>query len=293
MALNDGTDAAQDDKIELNGDVKQLALYVGATAVFGAGVGAVMGIEPAEQFFAGYLLEQSLSIDNLFVFILVFRYFKTDAAGQDKVLGYGIGGAAVMRFVLILLGSAAVEQFRPILLVFAATLLYASYSLLTGGGEEEEEDMANNWIVNSCRKVISVSDTYDGDNFFTMANGVKVATPLLLVVAVIELSDVVFAVDSIPAIFGVTTDPFIVYTSNMFAILSLRALYGFVATVVDELEYLQTAVALVLGFIGLKLVGEVGLNVEISTLASLVVVVALLGGGVAASLLLPPPSKSD
>jgi predicted tellurium resistance membrane protein TerC len=105
-------------------------------------------------------------------------YFKTDAAGQDKVLGYGIGGAAVMRFVLILLGSAAVEQFRPILLVFAATLLYASYSLLTGGGEEEEEDMANNWIVNSCRKVISVSDTYDGDNFFTMANGVSEPSPL-------------------------------------------------------------------------------------------------------------------
>lgn len=103
-------------------------------------------------------------------------YFKTDAAGQEKVLGYGIGGAAAMRFVLILLGAAAVEQFRPILLVFAATLLYASYSLLTGGEEEEEEDMANNWIVNNCRKLISVSDTYDGDNFFTMANGVR---PLL------------------------------------------------------------------------------------------------------------------
>jgi TerC family integral membrane protein len=137
-----------------------------------------------------------------------------------------------------------------------------------------------------------VSESYDGDKFFTVQNGVKVATPLLLVLAVIELSDVVFAVDSIPAVFGVTLDPFIVYTSNMFAILSLRALYGFVSTAMSELRYLDKAVALVLGFIGAKMVAEFG-EVHVPTDVSLLVVGLVLGGGVGASLLLPEARESD
>lgn len=271
--------------------LKALVSYVTAAVVFGGGIWATMGADSGQEYFAGYLLEQSLSIDNLFVFILIFDYFETTQEAQDRALAYGLWGAAIMRLVLILAGSAAVENFRPVLLVFAAILLYSSYSLLTGD-DDEEEDLAENAVVKACKKVITVSDNYDGANFFTMVNGVKTATPLLLVVAIVELSDVVFAVDSIPAVFGVTTDPFIVYTSNMFALLSLRALFVFVAEVVAKLEYLQTAVALVLGFIGAKLCVEVGLDIEIPTVASLGVVAGLLGGGVAASLLLPSKEES-
>lgn len=272
--------------------LKQLVAYVGAAVAFGGGIWFTMGADSGQEFFAGYLLEQSLSIDNLFVFILIFNFFETTPEAQEKALAYGLWGAAVMRAVLILAGSAAVESFRPVLLVFAGILLFSSYKLLTGD-DEEEEDMNDNAVVKFCRKYITVSDDYDGANFFTLENGVKVATPLLLVVTIIELSDVVFAVDSIPAVFGVTTDPFIVYSSNMFALLSLRALFAFVAEVVAELEYLQTAVALVLGFVGAKLCLEVGLDIEIPTLASLGIVAGLLGGGVAASLWLPSEKEES
>eukprot|EP00241_Pyramimonas_parkeae_P005965 CAMPEP_0114245694 /NCGR_PEP_ID=MMETSP0058-20121206/12045_1 /TAXON_ID=36894 /ORGANISM="Pyramimonas parkeae, CCMP726" /LENGTH=388 /DNA_ID=CAMNT_0001358789 /DNA_START=387 /DNA_END=1553 /DNA_ORIENTATION=- len=270
--------------------LKALGAYVGLAVAFGAVVWGTVGSEAGEQYFAGYLLEQSLSVDNLFVFLLVFKYFETTPEAQSRALSYGLYGAAGMRLALILAGSAAVEHFRPVLLVFAAILLFSSYKLLTEE-EEEDEDLSDNALVNLCKKFITVSDDYDGDKFFTLKDGVRTATPLLLVVAVIELSDVVFAVDSIPAVFGVTTDPFIVYSSNMFALLSLRALFAFVSEIVAELEYLQTAVACVLGFIGAKLIAEVGLNVEVPTLLSLQIVASLLGGGVAASFLFPSEKK--
>ncbi|KAL3162674.1 hypothetical protein ABBQ38_008718 [Trebouxia sp. C0009 RCD-2024] len=270
-----------------------VAAFVGAALLFGIGIWQTLGAEKAEEFFAGYLLEQSLSVDNLFVFILVFRYFRAPKADQDKVLSYGIWTAAVLRLVMILLGSELIESWKPVLLLFAGILLFSSFKLLTGGKDEgEDEDLSDNGVVKLCRRLIPVSDSYKGDSFFTMENGKRVATPLLLVLAVVELSDVVFAVDSIPAVFGITHDPFIVYSSNMFAILSLRALYGFVNTIMSELRYLDKAVALVLGFIGAKMLADFG-GYHVPTTASLGVVVTTLAGGVAASLWLPVKADSS
>ena len=201
----------------------EVAAWVGAAVAFGLGVGAVMGAEKAEEFFAGYLLEQSLSVDNLFVFVLVFDYFKVPLASQPRVLNYGIWGAMVMRAAMIIAGYEAVTNFKPILLVFAGVLIFSSYKLIAEGEEEEEEDMSENAIVKFCSNLLPVSKDYDGENFFTTENGAKIATPLLLCLCVIELSDVVFAVDSIPAVFGITEDPFIVYSSNIFAIMGLEA----------------------------------------------------------------------
>ena len=274
---------------EGEGSMTEVALWVGAATLFGLGVGATMGAGKAEEYFSGYLLEQSLSVDNLFVFVLVFDYFKVPMKQQQKVLSYGIGGAMAMRAAMIVAGYEAVTNFKPVLLVFAGVLIFSSYKLITEE-EEEEEDMSENAIVKFCSNMLPVSEDYDGDNFFTTVRDdktgemIKTATPLLLCLCVIELSDVVFAVDSIPAVFGVTQDPFIVYSSNILAILGLRSLFAFVAVMVAELEYLQTAVAAVLGFVGCKMVAGFG-GVEISTEASLAVVVGMLGAGVSLSLM--------
>ena len=284
--------AVAKDSEEQVGNMAEVAAWVGAAVAFGLGVGAVMGAEKAEEFFAGYLLEQSLSVDNLFVFVLVFDYFKVPLASQPRVLNYGIWGAMVMRAAMIVAGYEAVTNFKPILLVFAGVLIFSSYKLIAEGEEEEEEDMSENAIVKFCSDLLPVSKEYDGENFFTTENGAKIATPLLLCLCVIELSDVVFAVDSIPAVFGITEDPFIVYSSNIFAIMGLRSLFAFVATMVAELEYLQTAVAAVLGFVGCKMVVEFG-GVEIPTEASLAVVVGMLGAGVALSLAKKDDGEDD
>jgi len=272
---------------------ESLAAWIGAAMAFGAGVWYFEGRTKGEEYFAGYLLEQSLSVDNLFVFVLVFNYFKTPAEYQNKVLTWGIATAAVLRAVMIVLGVELIEKFEPILAVFAAILLFSSYKLLTEGDGDEEEDLTDNSIVKFCRKFINATSTYDGDRFFTtLSDGTRAATPLLLTLAVIELSDVVFAVDSIPAVFGVTQDPFIIYSSNIFAILSLRSLYTFVSTVMSELRFLDKAVAVVLGFIGAKMLLSFA-DINIPTDVSLLVVGVLLGGGVAASLMIPETAESD
>ena len=270
---------------------ESLVAWVGAACAFGAGIWYTQGAEKAQEYFAGYLLEQSLSVDNLFVFVLVFNFFKTPAAVQPKVLTYGILTAAVLRAVMIILGVEILQEWDGLLAVFAGILLYSSYQLLFGT-EEEEEDLSDNPVVKFCKGMIKTSDSYDGNNFWTVENGVKVATPLLLTLAVVEVSDVVFAVDSIPAVFGITLDPFIVYTSNIFAILSLRSLYSFVSTMMTELRFLEKSVAIVLGFIGVKmLLGLAGFDIETSV--SLLFVGLVLGGGVGASLLLPEPSHAE
>lgn len=178
--------------------------WVGGAAVFAAGLFALAGPVTAEEFVAGYLVEQSLSVDNLFVFLLLFDYFKVPLSYQDRVLNWGIYGAIVMRAVLIGVGAAALKQFHAILLVFAGILVYSSANVLLGGDDDEEEDMSENTIVQFSRKLIDSSDDYDGDRFFTVIEGVKKATPLFICMIAVEISDVVFAVDSIPAVFGVT-----------------------------------------------------------------------------------------
>jgi TerC family integral membrane protein len=190
---------------------------------------------------------------------------------------------------MIAAGSVLIEHFKPLLLIFAAILIYSSYKILKGDDGEEKE-LKDYLAVRICRRFIRVSDYYDGNKFFTKENGVTMATPLLLVLAVVELSDVIFAVDSIPAVFGVTQDPFVIYSSNMFAILSLRALFGFVADVMEDLHVLEKAVAVVLAFIGLKIVAEFA-GVSIPTSIALGIVGALLVMGVILSYILPNPEK--
>lgn len=271
-----------------------LLFWIASAAAFGAGIWAYQGPAKAQEFFAGYIIEQALSVDNLFVFVLVFGYFKTPPSGQSQVLTYGIATAAVLRAILIVAGVELVQLFQPVLIVFSAILIASSYKLLTASSSNDGDghDLSDNEVVQFCRRFIKTSDQYDGNRFFTvMADGTKAATPLLLTLAVVELSDVLFAVDSIPAVFGVTLDPFIVYSSNIFAILSLRAVYSFVSTVMVELRYLEKSVAVVLGFIGIKMLLQVA-DVNIPTDLSLLFVGLALGAGVGASLLIPEVSKS-
>ena len=181
-----------------------LVAWLGATAGFGACIAALQGSEKAGEYFAGYLLEQALSVDNLIVFVLIFDFFKVPLELQGRVLNYGIWGAAVLRLAFILAGAEALERFEPVLLVFAAILIFSSYKILSEamaeGGDGEDDSLAENAIVKFCMNAINSTDVYDGDRFFNAAGQ---ATPLFLALLVIELSDVVFAVDSVPAIFGV------------------------------------------------------------------------------------------
>ncbi|KAI8556455.1 hypothetical protein RHMOL_Rhmol05G0254200 [Rhododendron molle] len=283
--------------------IRTVALCVSTAVAFGVGLGFKDGVGKASEFFAGYLLEQSLSVDNLFVFVLIFKYFKVPLSYQNRVLSYGIAGAIVFRLSIILLGSVTLQRFEAVNLVLAAILLYSSfkkflYSTLDTelakadmklfGSEEDDSDLSDNVIVKTCQKFIPVTSNYDGNRFITLQDGVWKATPLLLTVAVIELSDIAFAVDSIPAVFGVTRDPFIVFTSNLFAILGLRSLYTLISEGMADLEYLQPSIGVVLGFIGCKMILDF-FGYHVSTEVSLGVVATTLTAGVLLSLM----KKSD
>jgi TerC family integral membrane protein len=189
-----------------NSAIKRTLAWVAAAGAFGSGLYLIVGPTTAEEFFAGYLLEQSLSIDNVLVFLLLFDYFKVPLSSQDRVLNFGIYGAFVMRAIMIGLGSVALYEFHGVLLVFAGILLYSSATVLLGDGDddEEDEDMSENAIVQLSKNLFDSSEKFDGDRFFTIEDGVKRATPLLICMVAVEISDVVFAVDSIPAVFGVT-----------------------------------------------------------------------------------------
>ncbi|PQQ17473.1 thylakoid membrane protein TERC chloroplastic isoform X2 [Prunus yedoensis var. nudiflora] len=248
-----------------------------AAVAFGVGVGFKDGVGKATEFFAGYLLEQSLSVDNLFVFVLIFKYFKVPIMYQNRVLSYGIAGAVVFRFTLILLGTATLQRFEVVNLFLAAILLYSSFKLFSS--EDDDTDLSNNFVVKTCQRFIPVTSSYDGNKFFTFQDGVRKATPLLLTVAVIELSDIAFAVDSIPAVFGVTRDPFIVFSSNLFAIVGLRSLYTLISEGMSDLEYLQPSIGVVLGFIGCKMILDY-FGFHVSTEVSLGFVATSLSAGV-------------
>jgi Integral membrane protein TerC family len=178
--------------------------WVAAAMVFGTGLAFFAGPETSEEFFAGYLLEQSLSIDNLLVFLLLFEYFKIPIGNQNRVLNWGIIGAIIMRAVMIGAGAVAIQKFRAVLLGFAAVLIVSSAKVIIGGDEDDEDDLSENQIVKFSNSLISSTDRFDGDRFFTEVDGIRKATPMLLCMVAVEVSDVVFAVDSIPAVFGVT-----------------------------------------------------------------------------------------
>ena len=273
--------------------VKEAAFWTGVwvtlSLTFGFVISRWLGQEKAVEYLTGYVLEWSLAVDNIFVFVIVFNFFRTPFKYQQRVLLWGVLGALVMRGLMIGVGVTLIENFHWILYVFGGFLLITGLRMLFGK-DDHDTDLSSNPAIKLVRRVFKVSPEYDGQRFFTVRDGVRMATPLLLVLVVIEFTDVIFAVDSIPAIFAVTTDPFIVFTSNVMAILGLRSMYFLLANVVHRFVYLQTGLAVILSYIGVKmLLLDV---VHIPTFLSLGVVVGILALSVLASLLFGKPDEA-
>ncbi len=239
------------------------------------------GTGPALEYYTGYLIELSLSVDNLFVFILIFSYFGVPAEAQPKVLKWGILGAIVMRLIMIALGAMLLQRFEWIIYVFGGILIITGIRMMTQ--KEELIQLERNPVVRLARRLLPLSNYYDGTKFFIrQRRGAVLATPLLLVLLIVEWSDLVFAIDSIPAIFAITRDPFLVYSSNVFAILGLRALFFVLAGMMDKFVYLKPGVALILILVGLKM--TLSHWVHLPTLVSLAAVVLILTAAVGLSL---------
>jgi len=240
-------------------------------------------------FLTGYLIEKALSVDNIFVFVLIFSYFAVPAKYQHRVLFWGILGALVMRGSMIAAGAALIKQFHWIIWVFGVFLIFTGIRMAMS--QEEQVEPEKNPVVRMFRRFMPISDRYDGQKFLTRQNGILMATPLLLVLVMVETTDLIFAVDSIPAIFAVTQDPFIVYTSNVFAILGLRALYFVLAGVVHLFHYLKLGLSVVLSFVGIKMLlpdlsaALIGVSWKIPTAVSLGVVATIIGVSIVASLI--------
>jgi len=260
------------------------AVWIVLALGFGTLILHFYGPQPALEYYTGYLIEKALSVDNLFVFLVIFHAFSVEPKYQQRVLGWGILGALIMRGAMIAAGAALIERFSWILYVFGAFLLFVGGHMLFA--KKAEAHPENNVLVRYASKHLRMTRGFHQEKFFAREEGRLSATPLLLVLLVVEIMDVTFALDSIPAIFGITRDPFIVYTSNVFAILGLRALYFLLAGVLDRFTYLKTGLALVLMFVGTKMLVEPWIHVPIA--ASLGIVVALLAVTIAASLLLKP-----
>jgi tellurite resistance protein TerC len=234
--------------------------------------GAEVANTKSMEFLTGYLIEKSLAVDNIFVFLMIFTYFAVPPDFQKRVLMIGIVGAIVLRTVMILLGSWLISEFHWVLYVFGAFLLLTGIKMWWAAGKEP--DLESNPALKLLRRWLPVSKNFDGEKFFTVENGKKIATPLLMVIALVGLTDVIFAVDSIPAIFAITSDPFIVLTSNIFAILGLRAMYFLLAAVAAKFHLLSYGLAVILVFIGTKMLL---IDVfKIPVLVSLAVVVGIL-----------------
>ncbi len=238
--------------------------WVGLSIAFGLGVMHFSGEQRGLEFFAGYVIEKALSVDNLFLFLVIFRGFAVDEKVQHRVLEWGILGALVMRGAMIAAGASLIERFSWILYVFGAFLVFAGLHMLFS--KKAEIHPEENRISRFAKRYLRVTQEYNGSKFFARDGGRLFATPLFVVLLIVEITDISMAIDSIPAVFGITRDPFIVYTSNVFAILGLRAMYFLLAGVLGRLRYLTAGLAIVLAFIGAKMIAEpwVHVSVEIS-----------------------------
>ena len=257
-------------------------VWVGLATIFAGIVFYYQGSERGLEFVTGYLIELSLSVDNLFVFLLIFSYFKVPSKFQHRVLFWGVMGALVMRLTMIFIGAALINRFHWIIYIFGAFLVYTGIKMFT----QQDTDFRpeENALVRLFTRVIPMTHTYDEKKFFTRVNGRLMGTLLLLVLVIVEVADLVFAVDSIPAIFAITTNTFIVYTSNVFAILGLRSMYFLIAGVVEKFHYLKIGLAIVLTFIGVKML-IVAVDIHIPIWLSLAFVAVVLLSSIVASLL--------
>jgi tellurite resistance protein TerC len=256
------------------------AVWVGLALAFAAGLHFVVGRHAALTFLTGYVIEEALSADNIFVMVLIFEYFRVPKRSQHRVLFYGILGALVMRGAFIAAGSALITRFHWVLYIFGGLLVVTGVRMALRRGEEFDGEKSR--IVRGLRRALPLSHRYHEGSFTIIENGRRLATPLLLVLILVEATDLVFAIDSIPAIFGVTTDPFIVYTSNIFAVMGLRSLYFLLAAVVDRFHLLKYGLALILTFVGFKMLVERWLDIDIAL--SLAIIISVLAISIVASL---------
>lgn len=256
------------------------AVWIALALAFNLGIYLYRGTEPALQFLAGYLIEKSLSVDNIFVFLMIFSYFAVPAAYQHRVLFWGVLGALLMRAFFIATGLTLLKYFHWVIYLFGAVLIFTAWKMLTQ--RESSIHPERNPVLRFLRSRMPITENYEGQRFFVMREGRRFATPLVVVLAAIESTDLVFAVDSIPAVIAITRDPFIVYTSNVFAILGLRALFFVLAGVMGLFYYLRYGLGVVLGFVGVKML--VSDLYKIPTGISLAVIGIILALSVAASL---------
>lgn len=259
-------------------------VWVALAMIFNAWLWKTYGSQKGLEFFTGYVIEKSLSVDNVFVWAMLFTYFAVPPLYQHKILFWGVIGALVMRAGMIFLGAALITKFAWIIYIFGAFLILTGLKMIFK--KEEEIHPENNPVVRWFKKFMPVTPDFRGVKFFVRENGVRMATPLFVVLILVELTDLIFAVDSIPAIFAVTKDPFIVYTSNVFAILGLRSLFFALAGVMDKFHYLKIGLGVVLTFVGVKMI-LAHTDYKIDTVISLGVIVAILAVSVVASLLRP------
>ena len=284
LALDLGVFHRRSHSVSLREALAWTSGWVTLALIFGTGIWWLAGQDKAIEFFTGYLLELSLSADNVFVIALLFTYFAVPEQFQHKVLFWGVLGAVVMRLLMILLGTALVHQAAWVLYVFGGLLIFAGIKMLVNRVEEMHPE--KNPLVRLFRRMMPITPGFHGDRFFVREAGRRVATPLFVVLVCVETADLVFAIDSIPAVFSVTLDPFIVFTSNVLAILGLRSLYFLLARAVNAFRYLKPALGAVLAFAGAKLL-LAHTPWKIDNLVALAVVAGALGAGVAASLLRP------
>lgn len=267
--------------MEVKRAIKGVMFWVVMSLIFNAGIYFFMGSESALEFFGGYVIEQSLSVDNLFLFLLIFGSFGLPAYYQKRVLNYGIIGAMLLRLLFILLGINIVNKFHWILYIFGLILIISGFKMFFG--KEEIKDFNNSLLLRGLKKIMPFTDKIQGEKFFIRKNKILYATPLFAILVLIEGSDILFAVDSIPAIFSITTNAFIVYTSNMFAILGLRNMYFLLEKIHSIFAYVKYGVALILVFTGLKLL-LLFFNIEITLIFSLSIIFLILALSIAVSI---------
>ena len=280
VALDLGALHRRAHKVSLREAVRWTALWVGLSVAFGFGVALYAGQQKSLEFFTGYVIEKALSVDNLFLFLVIFRAFRVDEEVQHRVLEWGILGALLMRGLMIALGAELIRRFEWILYALGAFLVFAGLHMFFTRKKEQHPERSA--VSRFASKHLRVATEGQGARFFVRQNGKLLATPLLVVLLVIEITDITLAVDSIPAIFGITRDAFLVYTSNVFAILGLRAMYFLLAGVLNRLRFLTAGLSVVLVFIGGKMIAEPWLH--ISTGTSLAIVAGILLVALGASL---------
>lgn len=263
--------------------VKWVLFWIGLALIFNLGVFIIQGQTKALEFLGGYMIELSLSIDNLFLFLILFSSFGIPSKYQRKVLNYGIIGAIVLRLVFILLGINIVNKIHWILYIFGLILIFSGIRMMKK--EEKETDFKQSKLIRLLNRIIPVTDTIDGEKFFIRKNNILHATPLFAILLLIEFSDILFAIDSIPAIFSITTDPLIVYTSNIFAILGLRSLYFVLGALQEKFKYVKYGVALILTFTGVKL-SILFFKIEIPIVVSLLIIFGILICSIIVSILI-------